>query len=441
MDLFNQQNSEPLPPLAERIRPKNLDGFVGQEHLVGIDSVLRQQLKSGTLGSMIFWGPPGCGKTTLARILAYESQADFCQISAVSAGVKDVKTIIDQASYNLTAHSRKTILFIDEIHRFNKAQQDVLLKSVEEGTLILIGATTENPSFEVISPLLSRCRIYKLNPLSPDKLALLARRALEEDKTIQSLHPIVDEETLESLIDLAGGDARIVLNGLEAALVLVKPSEQDNNRHLTISEIEKVLQRKSLLYDKKGEYHYDIISAFIKSMRGSDPDAAAYWLMRMLDSGEDPLFVARRMVILASEDIGNADPFALPLATAAYQATHAVGMPEAEIILMHCALYLASAEKSNAVVQTIANVRQTLKENPDASVPLHLRNAPTKYMASEGYGKGYKYPHLFEGNFMYQEYLPKEMCNKIFYNPTTNGRERLFKERLEKLWKKRGKKE
>ncbi|MCH8286379.1 replication-associated recombination protein A [candidate division KSB1 bacterium] len=420
------------------MRPKSLDEFFGQEHLVGSEGVLRKHLENKSIGSMIFWGPPGCGKTTLARILAGESDMDFHQVSAVSAGVNDVKKIIKLGSYNLKSLGKGTILFIDEIHRFNKAQQDVLLQSVEEGVLYLIGATTENPSFEVISPLLSRCRIYKLTALSRDELSRILNIALKSDEKLVDSKAEISKKVETALIALSGGDARIMLNALESAVQLARPGE-NGKRNISVEIVENVMQRKTLLYDKKGEYHYDIISAFIKSVRGSDPDAAAYWLGRMLDGGEDPKFIARRMIILASEDIGNADPSALPLATAAFTAVNYVGMPEAEYILMHAATYLASTVKSNSVAKTLSAVKKEIKEGPNVEVPLHIRNAPTGYMASEGYGKGYKYPHNFPESFVHQEYLPKELRGKIFYEPSENGIEKKLKERLIRLWEKRRK--
>jgi len=441
MDLFYQDtNTTHSPrdasPLAERMRPESLEDFVGQEHLTGPDGVLRQQLQTSTIGSILFWGPPGCGKTTLARIIARESEADFFQISAVTAGVKDVKKIIDIGKFNRKSTGKKTLLFIDEIHRFNKAQQDVLLQSVEEGIIILIGATTENPSFEVIAPLLSRCRIYRLSQLTENDLKEILHRVVQSDGQIQKLNPQILPEAESALLHLSGGDARIMLNALDAAARLTEP-DKAGARIITSNQIETILQRKSLLYDKKGEYHYDIISAFIKSVRGSDPDAAVYWLSRMLDGGEDPKFIARRMIILASEDIGNADPAALPLATAAFTAVDYVGMPEAAIILSHAATYLASTAKSNASYLALKAAQKELKDSPEAVVPLHIRNAPTGYMASEGYGKGYKYPHNFNGSFIEQDYLPSEFIDKIFYRPTENGIEKRIKERLEKLWQKR----
>ena len=441
MDLFNPEKDKILQadasaaPLAERMRPNSLDDFAGQEHLVGPDGVLTLQLRQRSVSSMIFWGPPGCGKTTLARIIARESEADFHQISAVSAGVNDVKAIIEVAGYNLKAR-KNTILFIDEIHRFNKAQQDVLLQSVEEGKLVLIGATTENPSFEVISPLLSRCRTYTLKPLSGHDLHVLLENALTKDKFILNLRPEIPDPVRDSLISLSSSDARIMLNACEAALYLVVPNT-DGVRTVEQRHVEHVLQKKTLLYDNQGEYHYDIISAFIKSVRGSDPDAAAFWLVRMLESGEDPKFIARRMIILASEDIGNADLAALPLATAAFTAVDYIGMPEAQIILMHAVTYLASAEKSNTSIRTLSAAKKTLKEHPQASVPLHLRNAPTSYMASEGYAKGYLYPHDFPGNFVEQGYLPEELRGIKLYDPGENGVEKNLRERLSHIWKKR----
>ncbi|MFC1732049.1 replication-associated recombination protein A [candidate division KSB1 bacterium] len=446
MDLFQQDSRDNSsgknrPPLAERMRPAVLEDFVGQEHLTGRDGILRQQLEKSSLYSMIFWGPPGCGKTTLARIIAQRSDATFYQISAVTAGVKDVKKIIDAGTYNLKSLHKKTLLFIDEIHRFNKAQQDVLLKSVEEGTLILIGATTENPSFEVIAPLLSRCRIYRLNYLTEKNMKQILDRTRNDDPVMSELNPVITEEAESSLIFLSGGDARIMLNAFEAAAQIVQEDTTEDERKCSVGrkDIEQVLQRKSLLYDKKGEYHYDIISAFIKSVRGSDPDAAVYWMTRMLESGEDPKFIARRMIILASEDIGNADPAALPLATAAFTAVDYVGMPEAAIILSHTASYLASTVKSNASYLALKAAQKEIKESPDAVVPLHLRNAPTAYMASEGYGRGYKYPHEYESGFTNQDYLPEELRHLILYRPTEHGIEKRIKERLEKLWPKRKK--
>lgn len=425
--------SEQHIPLAERVRPGTLGQFVGQQHLLGKGKPLRQMVEKDELHSFILWGPPGVGKTTLARIIAQQTRSEFFALNAVASGVKDVRDVIARAE-EFKKSFRKTILFIDEIHRFNKAQQDALLHSVESGTLTLIGATTENPSFEVISPLLSRMRVFVMEPLAKNDLETILHQALSVDTTIRS--DAVSIEDKEYFFLLSGGDARKLLNGLEVAFQI---SETDINgvHNITKEILEEAFQRKYSLYDKKGEQHYDIISAFIKSMRGSDPDAAVYWLARMLEGGEDPKFIARRMIILASEDIGNADPVALMLAVDAFTAVDYVGMPEARIILSHVATYLAGAPKSNAAYAAIDAAMSDVRRLPNLPVPLHLRNAPTSLMKELNYGKEYKYAHDFEGNFIEQQNLPDELKHKQYYSPTENGREKQIKERLESLWKKR----
>ncbi|MCI0707958.1 MAG: replication-associated recombination protein A, partial [Ignavibacteriae bacterium] len=371
-------------PLAERVRPTTLDEFVGQQHLVGKDKPLRMMIENDQIASMIFWGPPGVGKTTLARLIAHHTKAEFHQLSAVESGVKDVREVLARAAKNFKQLNKRTMLFIDEIHRFNKAQQDALLHSVEEGSIILIGATTENPSFEVISPLLSRCPVYVLESLGKDDLNTIIDTGLHKDPVLSKRKITIEDR--EFLMLLSGGDARKLLNGLENALRITKPNA-DGSVTITKQKIEEAFQRKYTLYDKEGEQHYDIISAFIKSLRGSDPDAAVYWLARMLDGGEDPKFIARRMVILASEDIGNADPQGLVIATSCFTAIDLVGMPEAQLILAQTATYLASAPKSNASLIAIARASEDVKNLPNLPVPLHIRNAPTKLMEQLGYGK------------------------------------------------------
>jgi putative ATPase len=421
-------------PLAERVRPKTLKEFVGQSHLLGEEKPLRVMIERGEVDSMILWGPPGIGKTTLARLIANYVKADFFQLNAVSSGVKEVREVIAKGDRNLKHLKRRTILFIDEIHRFNKAQQDALLHSVEEGVVVLIGATTENPSFEVISPLLSRCRVYVMDPLGAEDLEAILRRALGTD-TLLSKRSITIEEK-DFLLLLSGGDARKLLNGLDTALHLTKP-EKDGSVVLRKEKIEEAFQRKYTLYDKTGDQHYDTISAFIKSLRGSDPDGAIYWMARMLDGGEDPKFIARRMVILASEDVGNADPMALPLATSCFTAVDYVGMPEARIILAQTATYLASAPKSNAAYVAIEEAMDDVRNLPNLPVPLHIRNAPTQLMKDLDYGKEYKYAHQFEGHFTEQQYLPDNLKDKLYYRPTEIGKEKEIGERLNKLWKKK----
>lgn len=441
MDLFgnedivnNKKKREASKPLAERLRPESLDDFFGQSHLIGEGKPIRTMLGKGELVSMIFWGPPGVGKTTLALIIANAIKSDFMQLSAVSAGVKDVRAAIEKAEYNLERTGKRTILFIDEIHRFNKSQQDSLLHSVEQGIITLIGATTENPSFEVISPLLSRCRVYVLEELSVDDLSKIIDQALERDEMLNKLDITIEDK--DSLIGLSGGDARKLLNGLDLA---VKLSTPDENGKITINtdKIKEAFQAKYIRYDKDREEHYNIISAFIKSIRGSDPDAALYWMARMLKGGEDPKFIARRLIILASEDIGNADPYALTLATNCFTAITYIGMPEGQLVLAQTATYLASCEKSNASYKAIKAANDDVENKPIYGVPLHLRNAPTKLMKDLDYGKDYKYAHDFENNFAEQNYLPEELKDAIYYEPKDSGREAKFKERLKKLWEKR----
>jgi len=443
MELFEStpQRSEPSTPknsgskhapLADRVRPLSLADFVGQEHLLGEGKPLRVLIKSDQLPSMIFWGPPGSGKTTLARIIAKQTSADFFQLNAVSSGVKDVREVLDRAAANRKHFNKRTILFIDEIHRFNKAQQDALLHSVEDGVITLIGATTENPSFEVISPLLSRSRIYVLHPLSDDHLNRILGYALHTDESLGTQNVIVNDR--EYLIFLSGGDARMMLNGLEIAVSLTKP-DREKRRVIGRTQIEEAFQRKYVRYDKGGEEHYNTISAFIKSVRGSDPDAAVYWLARMLEGGEDPKFIARRMIILASEDIGNADPGALPLATSCFTAVDYIGMPEAQLVLSQTATYLASAPKSNASYVAINEAMRDVKTTPDEPVPLHLRNAPTKLMEHLGYGENYKYSHDFTGHFTEQQYLPDNLKGKVYYRPSDQGEEKSIRARLNEWWK------
>ena len=438
-DLFasddaQKQAPRTYAPLAERVRPQSLNEFVGQRHLLGEGKPLRVIIEKGELFSMILWGPPGVGKTTLARLIAHHINADFYQLNAVSSGVKDVRDVIAKAERNLRQLKRRTILFIDEIHRFNKAQQDALLHSVEEGSIVLIGATTENPSFEVISPLLSRSRVYVLEPLDTEGLQAILERALASDPILCKRRISIEDP--DFLMLLAGGDARKLLNGLETALHLTKP-DKDGGATISKSKIEEAFQRKYTLYDKKGEQHYDTISAFIKSLRGSDPDAAIYWMARMLDGGEDPLFIARRMVVLASEDVGNADPTALTMATSCFSAVNYVGMPEARIILAQTAAYLASAPKSNAAYMAIEQAMQDVRNLPNLPVPLHIRNAPTQLMKDMEYGKEYKYSHHFDDHFVEQQYLPDNLRDKIYYKPTEIGAEKDILARLNRLWKKK----
>jgi putative ATPase len=435
-DLFSTGPTPPprSAPLAERLRPSTLEEFVGQTHLLGDGQPLRVLLERGEIGSMIFWGPPGVGKTTLARLIAGKVRADFQQLSAVAAGVKEVREVISRAEKNLKAYARPTLLFIDEIHRFNKAQQDALLHAVEDGTLTLIGATTENPSFEVISPLLSRSQVYVLQSLTSADLERILERAMTHDETLKQLR--VEFEDRRLLLLLSGGDARKLLNGLELAVRLAGASPQQPAT-VTRQHVEQAYQRSASLYDKEGEQHYDIISAFIKSLRGCDPDGALYWMARMIDAGEDPKFIARRMVILASEDIGNADPQALTLAVACFNAIDVIGMPEGRIILAQAVTYLASAPKSNASYKAIEAALEDARSQPNLPVPLHIRNAPTSLMKDLGYSSGYRYGHDFDGHFAEQQYLPDALKGRIYYEPTEQGQERSIGERLKSWWKKK----
>ncbi|HUX85225.1 MAG TPA: replication-associated recombination protein A [Chitinophagaceae bacterium] len=413
-----------LPPLAERLRPQKLEDLLGQEHLTGPGSVLRQSIAQHRIPSMILWGPPGVGKTTIAYVISRELKRPFHTLSAISSGVREVREVIEEAR-----GAPGTVLFIDEIHRFNKGQQDALLGAVEKGLITLIGATTENPSFEVNSALLSRCQVFLLKPLKESDLEKLLRVALTRDLKLRDL-PVRLEET-GTLIRLSGGDARKLYNLLE---LVVDSFAGESEVVVTDARVMEVAQRRVVLYDKKGEQHYDIISAFIKSMRGSDPNAAVYWLARMIEAGEDVEFIARRMVILASEDIGNANPTALVLANNTFQAVHSIGYPEARIILSQCAVYLSCSPKSNASYRAISAALDQVARKGDLSVPLHLRNAPTGLMKKEGYGKGYEYSHDFEGNFSAQEYLPPEIAGTPLYDPGANPREEELRRRLRELW-------
>lgn len=410
-------------PLAERMRPTTLDQLVGQEHLTGSNGVIRKAIQLGTVPSMILWGPPGVGKTTIANILAHEVKKPFYTLSAVNAGVKDVREVIEKAK-----HSPRSILFIDEIHRFNKSQQDALLGAVEKGTITLIGATTENPSFEVNAALLSRCQVYILKALDESKLLQLIHQAITKDPVLLKRNIEVKEHA--AMLNISGGDGRKLLNLLE---LIVDASEGDVV--ITDDLVMHLAQKHIALYDKKGEQHYDIISAFIKSIRGSDPNAAVYYLARMVEGGEDVKFIARRMVILASEDIGNANPTALIMATNAFQAVTVIGYPEARIILSQCAVYLASSPKSNASYMAIENALQSVHENGDLPVPLNIRNAPTKLMKNLDYGKGYKYSHDFDNNFAHQEFLPDKLRGTKFFEPGHNAREEELRKYLRSLWK------
>lgn len=425
----------PNQPLADRLRPGTLDDFIGQEHLVGPGAVIRKMVQSGSLSSFILWGPPGVGKTTLASIISKQLDRPFYSLSAVQSGVKDVRETIDKAKKLQFFNKPNPILFIDEIHRFSKSQQDSLLGAVEQGIVTLIGATTENPSFEVISPLLSRCQVYILQALTVKDLEVLLERALKKDNYLKKLKIKVQEK--EAMFQYSGGDARKLLNTLE----LVARSEAsdtefgpDDEISITNKMVKERLQENMAIYDKNGEMHYDIISAFIKSVRGSDPDAAVYWLARMLEGGEDIKFIARRMVILASEDIGLANPNALLMATNCFQAIHMIGMPEARIILSETAIYLAASPKSNSAYAAINQAMEIAGKTGNLAVPLHLRNAPTSLMKDLGYGKDYKYAHNFDEHFVKDHYLPEDIKQMQFYRPGENPREEEFRKRLERLW-------
>ena len=418
-------------PLAEKLRPKKFSDVLGQEHLTGEQGVIRKMVESGTLNSIIFWGPPGTGKTTLAEIISEQSGRKFFKLSAVSSGVKEVREVIEQAKQQNLFSGKSPILFIDEIHRFNKSQQDSLLHAVEKGWIILIGATTENPSFEVVSALLSRCQVYTLSSLSYEKLEELLEIAVRRYNQDTGKQFVIKEK--EALIQYSGGDARKLINSLELVL---NQFLTGNRKEITNEQVLSVLQENMALYDKNGEQHYDIISAFIKSIRGSDPNAAVYWLARMLVGGEDIKFIARRMLILASEDIGLANPNALNVANQCFQAVNVIGNPEARIILSECAVYLAVSPKSNSTYSAINEAMEIVKKTGNLPVPLHLRNAPTKLMKDMGYGKNYQYAHSYKGNFVDQEFLPKELSGTKFYTPGENSTENKILEELKKKWRK-----
>lgn len=418
-------------PLAERLRPTSLDDYIGQEHLIGEGAVLRKMIESGKISSFLLWGPPGVGKTTLAKIIANTLNRPFYTLSAINSGVKDVRDVIDKAQRNQFFNQPNPVLFIDEIHRFSKSQQDSLLGAVEQGVVTLIGATTENPSFEVISPLLSRCQVYVLKSLEKADLLKIVDMALTKDSYLKTRK--VELKESEALLRFSGGDARKLLNVLE----LVINANEDEETVITNDLVIDRLQNNMAMYDKNGEMHYDIISAFIKSMRGSDPDAAVYWLARMIDGGEDVKFIARRMLILAAEDVGLANPNALLLAQSTFDAVHKIGNPEARIILSQCAIYLATSPKSNSAYTAIDEALAMVKSTGDLPVPLHIRNAPTKLMKELGYAKDYKYAHSYENNFVEQDFLPKEIKDKRFYTPQNNPQEVKILERLKSLWGKR----
>ncbi len=416
-------------PLAERMRPQSLEDFIGQKHISGENSLIRKALEKEALFSMILWGPPGCGKTSLAKIIASKTSSNFFEFSAVLSGVKQIREVIEKAENNLNINNNRSILFVDEIHRFNKAQQDAFLPHVESGLITLIGATTQNPSFEIISPLLSRCSVITLNPLSPTGLKNILKKALLDSKTgFREKNIKFQDEALDYIANRSEGDARFALNTLEVIVL----NYAEENKEITLKEIEKIVAKKSFLYDKSGEEHYSLISAFHKSLRGSDPDAALYWLVRMLKSGEDPLYIGRRMVRFASEDIGNADPNALRISLAAVEAYRFLGSPEGELALAQAAIYLGSAPKSAAIYAALNNAEDTVKKSGSLPVPMRIRNAPTKLMKNLGYGKNYKYPHNFKNAHVEETYLPDQLKDEIFYFPVTRGYEKIIKERLDK---------
>ena len=432
MDNDNIGRSRMLPPLPERMRPHDLDGYVGQRHLVGKGCILRNMIEMGNLSSFILWGPPGVGKTTLSRIVAHSLNREFYTLSAVSAGVKEVREVIEKARSNsLWSNGVAPILFIDEIHRFSKSQQDALLGAVEDGTIVLIGATTENPSFEVITPLLSRCQVFVLKSLEKDDLNQLLNSALQKDEVLSHLDVKVEET--DALFRHSGGDARKLLNILE---IVVGAQQASSEIVIDNKTVTACLQENIAIYDKGGEMHYDIISAFIKSVRGSDPNAAVYYLARMLEGGEDPLFIARRLCILAAEDVGLANPNALLLANSTFQIVHSIGMPEARIPLAECTIYLASSAKSNSAYMAINEALEVAKDTQMASVPLYLRNAPTKLMSELGYADGYRYAHDYPGHFADLEFMPEGLSGRKFYEPADNKHEEGLRSRLESLWPK-----
>ncbi|HVP77652.1 MAG TPA: replication-associated recombination protein A [Thermodesulfobacteriota bacterium] len=438
-ELFEEKGRELFKkeaPLADRMRPQMLDEFVGQDHLLGQGKVLRQAIESDHLPSMILWGPPGSGKTTLAMIVARTTGAHFLAFSAVLSGVKEIKEVIQEAEEERKYSQRRTILFVDEIHRFNKAQQDAFLPHVEKGTIILIGATTENPSFEVISPLLSRTKVFTLRSLTEEEIELILKRGLsDKERGLGHYSAVIEPEVIKGVCQLANGDARAALNTIEM-LVLTASPDKAGIRQIKKENLQEVLQRKAYLYDKSGEEHYNLISALHKSLRGSDPDAALYWLGRMLEAGEDPLYVARRMIRFASEDIGMADSQALQVAVAAMQAYHFIGLPEGNLALAQAAVYLATAPKSNALYTAFQGVQRDIRELENMPVPLHIRNAPTALMKDLGYAEGYKYPHDYPDHFVEEEYLPENLRGRVYYQPTDLGFEKEVRKRLE-YWRRK----